>query len=71
VRGESPVQISHPPELIVIPLVAAIVNGALRYRFSSITVPRALLFLLNRIPLSIFLSGHPPASTGVPTLLPS
>jgi uncharacterized membrane protein YfcA len=49
VRGESPVQISHSPELIVITLVAAIVNGALGYGFSSITVPLALLFLANRV----------------------
>jgi uncharacterized protein len=43
------VQISHTPELIVITLVAAIVNGALGYGFSSITVPLALLFLANRV----------------------
>jgi uncharacterized membrane protein YfcA len=49
VRGESPVQTSHSPELIVITLVAAIVNGALGYGFSSITVPLALLFLANRV----------------------
>ena len=48
-RGESPVQTSHSPELIVITLVAAIVNGALGYGFSSITVPLALLFLANRV----------------------
>ena len=35
--------------LIVITLVAAIVNGALGYGFSSITVPLALLFLTNRV----------------------
>jgi len=43
------VQTSHSPELIVITLVAAIVNGALGYGFSSITVPLALLFLANRV----------------------
>ena len=32
-----------------ITLLAAIVNGALGYGFSSITVPVALLFLANRI----------------------
>jgi len=35
--------------LIVITLAAAIVNGALGYGFSSITVPLALLFLTNRV----------------------
>ena len=35
--------------LIVITLGAAIVNGALGYGFSSITVPLALLFLTNRV----------------------
>jgi uncharacterized membrane protein YfcA len=35
--------------LIVITLVAATVNGALGYGFSSITVPLALLFLTNRL----------------------
>jgi uncharacterized membrane protein YfcA len=39
----------HPIALIVITLVAAIVNGALGYGFSSITVPLALLFLANRV----------------------
>jgi hypothetical protein len=40
------------PYMIVlagITLLAAIVNGALGYGFSSITVPVALLFLVNRI----------------------
>ena len=32
-----------------ITLLAAIVNGALGYGFSSITVPLALLFLTNRV----------------------
>ena len=35
--------------LLVITFVAAIVNGALGYGFSSITVPIALLFLTNRV----------------------
>jgi uncharacterized membrane protein YfcA len=35
--------------LLAITLLAAIVNGALGYGFSSITVPLALLFLTNRI----------------------
>jgi len=35
--------------LVVITLGAAIVNGALGYGFSSITVPLALLFLTNRV----------------------
>jgi uncharacterized membrane protein YfcA len=35
--------------LALITLVAAIVNGALGYGFSSITVPLALLFLTNRV----------------------
>src|ERR1044071_2792147 len=35
--------------LIVITFGAAIVNGALGYGFSSITVPLALLFLTNRV----------------------
>src|SRR4026209_1060333 len=35
--------------LVVITFGAAIVNGALGYGFSSITVPLALLFLTNRV----------------------
>jgi uncharacterized protein len=35
--------------LVAITFVAAIVNGALGYGFSSITVPLALLFLTNRV----------------------
>src|SRR5947208_3245876 len=35
--------------LAVITLLAAVVNGALGYGFSSITVPLALLFLTNRV----------------------
>ncbi len=38
----------HTLALVVITLVAAVVNGALGYGFSSITVPLALLFLTNR-----------------------
>jgi uncharacterized membrane protein YfcA len=37
------------PGLAAIAFVAAIVNGALGYGFSSITVPLALLFLVNRV----------------------
>lgn len=40
---------SHELALVAITLVAAIVNGALGYGFSSITVPIALLFLANRV----------------------
>src|SRR5678810_731174 len=40
---------SHAVLLGFITLVAAIVNGALGYGFSSITVPLALLFLSNRV----------------------
>jgi uncharacterized membrane protein YfcA len=40
---------SYVSELAVITLVAAVVNGALGYGFSSITVPLALLFLTNRV----------------------
>ena len=40
---------SHVPEFVVITLAAAVVNGALGYGFSSITVPLALLFLSNRV----------------------
>jgi uncharacterized protein len=39
----------YVPELALITLVAAVVNGALGYGFSSITVPLALLFLTNRV----------------------
>lgn len=35
--------------LVAITLLAAVVNGALGYGFSSITVPLALLFLSNRV----------------------
>lgn len=37
------------PALLVITFAAAVVNGALGYGFSSITVPLALLFLTNRV----------------------
>lgn len=40
---------SQAAALVVITFVAAIVNGALGYGFSSITVPIALLFLANRV----------------------
>jgi uncharacterized membrane protein YfcA len=40
---------SYVPELALITLIAAVVNGALGYGFSSITVPLALLFLTNRV----------------------
>ncbi len=40
---------SHAIALAVITLLAAVVNGALGYGFSSITVPLALLFLANRV----------------------
>ena len=39
----------HALQVITITLGAAIVNGALGYGFSSITVPLALLFLTNRV----------------------
>jgi uncharacterized membrane protein YfcA len=38
----------HAAALVAITLGAAIINGALGYGFSSITVPLALLFLANR-----------------------
>jgi uncharacterized membrane protein YfcA len=40
---------SYGIALIIITLGAAVVNGALGYGFSSITVPLALLFLSNRV----------------------
>ncbi|HWB28901.1 MAG TPA: sulfite exporter TauE/SafE family protein [Vicinamibacterales bacterium] len=40
---------AHALALIVLTFGAAIVNGALGYGFSSITVPVALLFLTNRV----------------------
>jgi hypothetical protein len=50
--------------LVAITLAAAIVNGALGYGFSSITVPLALLFLTNRvlnpalIPIEVVLNAY-------------
>lgn len=55
---------SYAPELAVITLIAAIVNGALGYGFSSITVPLALLFLTNRVlnpalvPIEVVLNAY-------------
>jgi uncharacterized membrane protein YfcA len=40
---------THVPELVVITLAAAVVNGALGYGFSSITVPLALFLVANRV----------------------
>ena len=40
---------SYGIALITITFGAAIVNGALGYGFSSLTVPLALLFLSNRV----------------------
>ncbi len=40
---------SHVPEFVVITLIAAVVNGALGYGFSSITVPLALFFVTARV----------------------
>ena len=40
---------SHTIALALITLLAAVVNGALGYGFSSITVPLALLFMANRV----------------------
>ena len=40
---------SYVSELAFITLLAAMVNGALGYGFSSITVPLALLFMTNRV----------------------
>jgi len=40
---------SYVSELAFITLIAAVVNGALGYGFSSITVPLALLFLTSRV----------------------
>ena len=55
---------SHELALVLITLGAAIVNGALGYGFSSITVPLALLFLTNRVlnpalvPLEVALNAY-------------
>ncbi len=54
----------HALPLIPITLGAAVVNGALGYGFSSITVPLALLFLTNRVlnpalvPIEIALNSY-------------
>jgi uncharacterized membrane protein YfcA len=54
-------------ELVALPLIAlaaAVVNGALGYGFSSITVPLALLFVSNRVlnpalvPIEVALNGY-------------
>src|SRR5437867_8358123 len=50
--------------IILITLAAAVVNGALGYGFSSITVPIALLFLTNRalnpalVPIEVALNAY-------------
>jgi uncharacterized membrane protein YfcA len=50
--------------LVIVTLFAAIVNGALGYGFSSITVPIALLFLANRVlnpalvPIEVVLNAY-------------
>lgn len=55
---------AYSTELILITTVAAIVNGALGYGFSSITVPLALLFLTNRVlnpalvPIEVVLNAY-------------
>lgn len=55
---------SHQIALMAITLGAAVVNGALGYGFSSITVPLALLFLTNRVlnpalvPLEVVLNAY-------------
>jgi uncharacterized membrane protein YfcA len=54
----------HAFALIGITLLAAIVNGALGYGFSSLTVPVALLFLTNRVlnpalvPIEVVLNAY-------------
>src|SRR5216117_2538772 len=51
---------AHAVSLAAITLLAAIVNGALGYGFSSITVPLALLFLTNRVlnPALVIIDVH-------------
>lgn len=55
---------SHVPQFALVTLVAAVVNGALGYGFSSITVPLALLFTTSRILnpamvlVELFLNGY-------------
>jgi uncharacterized membrane protein YfcA len=57
-------EMDYAVALVVITLGAAIVNGALGYGFSSITVPLALLFLTNRvlnpalIPIEVALNAY-------------
>ena len=52
------------PALVPITLAAAVVNGALGYGFSSITVPLALFFLTNRVlnaalvPIEVVLNAY-------------
>src|SRR5215510_6283019 len=54
----------HILSLVVITFGAAIVNGALGYGFSSLTVPVALLFLTNRVlnpalvPIEVVLNAY-------------
>ena len=55
---------AHQIALVAVTLGAAVVNGALGYGFSSITVPLALLFLTNRVlnpalvPLEVALNAY-------------
>ena len=55
---------AYQTALVAITLGAAIVNGALGYGFSSITVPLALLFLTNRVlnpalvPIEVVLNAY-------------
>src|SRR5215213_1365909 len=55
---------SYGIALIAITFGAAIVNGALGYGFSSLTVPLALLFLSNRVlnpalvPIEVVLNAY-------------
>ena len=56
--------VSHLVALIAITSGAAVVNGALGYGFSSLTVPLALLFLTNRalnpalVPIEVALNAY-------------
>src|SRR3977135_1510054 len=55
---------SYAIALIIITFGAAVVNGALGYGFSSLTVPLALLFLSNRVlnpalvPIEVVLNAY-------------
>ena len=55
---------TYQAALVLITLAAAVVNGALGYGFSSITVPLALLFLTNRVlnpalvPIEVVLNAY-------------